>query len=1265
MYLKTLELNGFKSFADKTVLEFHPGVTGIVGPNGCGKSNVVDAVRWVLGETSAKALRGSEMADVIFSGTDRRKPLGMAEVTLTFADCEEALKVEFNEVSVGRRVFRDGRSDYLINGKSCRLKDIQNLFMDTGIGRTSYSIMAQGQIDMLLSSKPEDRRTVFEEAAGITKFKKQKKETLRKLEYTEANLLRLTDILAEVKRQMNSLQRQAAKARRYQTLLEDVRVLDTHWGFRQFEELRAQKDESDTNIASLRRQQSTLEEQLANAESALETARRQLAEIDHALGETRHALNERRNRAENARTRISANEERDSEWREAIAANDKDIEQTTGKLSQQQLDLQFTDESLDSVAARIESLRADLTRAAEELEGIRAERGKTASGIAAARNEANGAETHLASLQARLESLRNQRRTDEERQGALAAEIARQEETGKTRREALDQARQEAAKVSEELKKCREAVDEADTTQRNTSAALATAREVLAKQRRHHDEKDARLGVVRALIESGEGLEGGTQAMLKEGEAKGVLGLMASRLEVPDEFVGAVEAALGSHLEALLVTNTDTALQLVADLRSRKLGAASFAAPDLLPASAGGQMLTIPEGALGWALDKIKPAPEAAPFFERALRDVLIVADLETARRLRPSLPDVTFATTSGELLTPGGIVSGGRATGTGTSILERRNEARTLAKALKTLAATIETGATRVSDLDAELKKWAAELEKQRAALQRAALEKSSIDGQITLLERELEQLDSRLEQLGWERGKLDERIAKAGDDATTMEAGIEETRARLESARASLQNAESALEDLATRENAAAARHAEIKTNLAVEERSKSALEAQRQPMEERLTELNALIARRRTEIDTLRSRITSTGEENENLKAAITQAEKQIIEFEAKGQSLAEERSERAETVATGESRLTTLRREAHQVGEQIGREEVQATQIELRLENLCETIRERHGIELASFEQDIHALKLAIESQRKARSRRRSADPTESSENEAAPADDDTNADADAPAAEAAAEEDDSPEDALPAEDGPDWDFVKAVIGELRQRLEAMGPVNLDAIQEFEELEERHTFLKNQHEDLVTSKAELLDIIEHINKETRVRFIETFTQVRKNFASIFRTLFGERAQSDLVLVDEEDPLESGIEIIAKPPGKKLQSISLLSGGERSLTAVALLFSIYMVKPSPFCVLDELDAPLDETNIGRFLKVLDNFIEKSQFIIVTHSKRTMARADIMYGVTMEEFGVSKPVGMRLTDEAATQDDTPADQLTAAERTARRIDG
>ena len=1270
MYLKTLALLGFKSFADKTQLEFHPGVTGIVGPNGCGKSNVVDAIRWVLGETSAKALRGSEMADVIFSGTDKRKPMGMAEVTLTFADCEEALKVEFNEVAVTRRVYRDGHSEYLLNGKACRLKDIHDLFMDTGIGRTSYSIMAQGQIDMLLSSKPEDRRVVFEEAAGITKFKKQKKETLRKLEYTEANLLRLTDILAEVRRQMNSLQRQAAKARRYQTLLNDTRVLDTHLAFKHFSELSAQKTELDTSIGSLRRRLSELEKSLAGREAALDASRLELANIDNRLGETRHAVNERQNRIQSARARITFNEERAHELDELIASNESDISVSEARLNQQQMDLLAADEALTLLKSRIEGQREEALQAESMAGEVRTRRAEMVRSLADLRTRVNAAEAKLAGLQARIENTRNQRRADETRAQTLAGEIARTEEAAATQQGALENVAHRTTQIEDRLIESETARADADNQHRQGLAELANLRESLAAVRRTLAEREARFEVVQGLISSGEGLDSGTQALLAGLDdpgffKNGVRGLLAHHLDVPAEFVPAIEGALGDRLQAVLVADASMALRMVEILKEKKFGTAALVATDLIPDRGPGQMLVVPEGAVGWAIDKITVQGPAKDLFEALLRDVLIVPNLATAMSMRPQLGNVVFATLDGETLSPQGMLTGGRRSEAVASILERRNEIKALEIEMDGQRSRAMEQEARETAVKAAAEEAARQVEHFRTQSQQLALEKSTLDGQSSMLRREIEQLDSRLEQLRWERDELDQRLRKASDDTDAMEAEMESTRVDWDQAREAVQNGEAGIEEMAVEESRTIDRLNEIRTALAVEERSRQAMEEQLKPMAARLGELGELIERRRRETEAHRARIASSGEENENMVASIAQAERQLETFQRDLEELATDRARHADSLRTEEAAIHTTRKEVHQLGEQSGREEIQATQLELRLENLVNTCRERHGLELAAFEQDIHALRLAIESQRKARRRRSSGD-------DESPAPNGEEAESPAPVEEA-----DEPLGGLPGEDGPDWDFVESVIAELRQRLEAMGPVNLDAIQEFEELEERHNFLQGQHDDLTSSKQELMDIIEHINKETRLRFLETFAKVRDNFGQMFKTLFGDRAQANLIMVDENDPLESGIEIIAKPPGKKLQSISLLSGGERSLTAVALLFSIYMVKPSPFCVLDELDAPLDESNIGRFVRVLDSFIDKSQFIIVTHSKRTMARADVMYGVTMEEFGVSKPVGMRLSSderakakEPGAEDDEldfgakPEANLNAAEKAALRLD-
>ncbi|MGA0854113.1 MAG: hypothetical protein ACO3RK_04780 [Luteolibacter sp.] len=468
-------------------------------------------------------------------------------------------------------------------------------------------------------------------------------------------------------------------------------------------------------------------------------------------------------------------------------------------------------------------------------------------------------------------------------------------------------------------------------------------------------------------------------------------------------------------------------------------------------------------------------------------------------------------------------------------------------------------------------------------------------------------------------------------------MESELGSSRERLESLENESRRLQSELDSISAREQEILATLNELRTELAVERRAKLAAEEQQKPMEARLSELREISIRRETEIESFKQRVISAAAENTRLAEECEAHRSSAEKLDAEVESRASGRNELLQVIENAEAALAKLRREHAKVLEQKGREEVAATKLDLRIENLSNMIQERYQVDLASFEPDAHALLASISSQKAMQARGgRQTSVEMGSENFTDP---ESSADDEPPIVVVDGTAEDDIEIPGEASGEPDWGFVEWIVADIKRRLDGMGPVNLDAIEEYEELEERHNFLRNQHDDLVTSKTELLEVIDRINEETQRLFGETFAQVRINFQAMFKELFGEKGQADLTLLNEEDPLESGIEVIAKPPGKKLQSITLLSGGERSMTAVALLFSIYMIKPSPFCVLDELDAPLDESNIGRFVKVLDRFIDRSQFIIVTHSKRTMARADVMYGVTMEEFGVSKPVGMRLT--------------------------
>jgi chromosome segregation protein len=1277
MYLKSLTLHGFKSFADKTHFEFHKGVTGIVGPNGCGKSNVVDAIRWVLGETSAKALRGDEMADVIFNGTDKRKPVGLAEVTLTMADCEESLKVDFNEVAITRRVYRDGKSEYRLNNTVCRLKDIHDLIAGTGIGRAAYSIMAQGQIDMLLSSKPEDRRTVFEEAAGITKFKSQKKEALRKLEYTEANLLRVADIIAEVKRQMGSLQRQAAKARRYQALLEDTRLLDTHLAHKQYTEFSGEKSESENQVRMLANQLAETQNKLQAAEAEAAQTREAYHAIESQISQARQQAQELRSQMQSAEGRIGFNRERSEDLMARIRQNEEQMAANEELLEQTRNELSNADDQLAQIRENIAQRQLAVNEHGSQHQNLMPERNRLDGDRRGIREAIRQFEGQIASSEARANSLTSQIAADRQRheslahdrQGAAQAREASQLEYDELHRQIseLEQTRDE---LDEKAKTCARDIIERRRQRDAMNNELNVLQRTLTQRR-------SRLEIIEQLLKKGEGLSGGTQKVLggldnPEVYSTGVRGLLASSIEVADPaFIPAIEAALKDHLQAVLLTESELAAQIVQRLADQQMGRAALFPQDFINLRSQADRELLPGGAIAWATDKVRVKNGVQSLIDHLLHNVVITDHLHTALQLKRQLPHLAIATMRGEFISADGIIYGGASKDEENSTLRREAEVKQLRGEVETLELQFMEKEDLLKNLTVQLEDMQREEVALREQSQKAREGFSALQGKMSVVQRALQQASAKLESIEWDQNQISERIGGSEGIIHQMREAAALALGELEGSRVRENELELEMESFLRRELESSERLNELRTALALEQSALGSIERQKTPLGARMQELAAAIRRFDEEIATWRVRIQQSEAENARFAEQIESQRGAIAAIEEHLHSKTEERASLFEQVSRLETQLTALRQSYNGLNESRSRAEVALTRVDLRLENLINQVQERYSFHISAFEPDYHVLMMTIEEQKKNRSRgKKAASSAEQSDSS------DVSDQSDASEAAETAEE---PETTIPAisnrdddevsiddvvipdeQAEPDWAFVMEVVYELRQKLEGIGAVNLDAIQEFEELEERHRFLETQHGDLVKGKEELLQVIAKINETTKLMFSETFTAVRNYFQNNFKELFGPQAKADLMLIDEADPLESGIEIIAKPPGKKLQTISLLSGGERSMTAVALLFSIYQVKPSPFCVLDELDAPLDETNIGRFLKMLDNFIDNSQFIIVTHNKRTMSRADVIYGVTMQEFGVSKPVGVRMTTED-TRTLKKSDQELALEAPAR----
>jgi chromosome segregation protein len=1216
MHLQSLELFGFKSFADKTILNFHEGITAIVGPNGCGKSNVLDAMRWVLGEQSAKSLRGAEMADVIFNGSDTRKPLGFGEVSLALTDCAAELGVDWHDVRVTRRIHRDGNSEYFLNKTPCRLRDIQSLFADTGVGRSAYSMMEQGKIDLILSSRPEDRRTVFEEAAGITKYKSQKREALRKLEATEANLLRISDIIKEVKRQIGSLQRQAGKARRYQVLMADLQVLDTHQSRKHLGTLEADLEGARTDIVQITETERATRDKIDDRETALADERRRVDEIDAEISEVRGEVERLQSEIGTRRNRIEFNRQRAEEITELIGRSRGEIAAAEGKRAQQQLQMQELNALAEKTAAVISERQSELNRLSETVARARADRSSREEELKSLQLFAAKSESRIATMADDLAGTLTRRQATAEHLKNLDAEMAaahkaldQANDTLTSARSATDSEREkverlltEAAAAENSLEQLRQALEQAELS-------LVTIDRTLA-------ENESRLEILRQLNEEGEGLSEGSQGLLRGSDElrefhPAVAGSLVAQLDVDPRFVTAIEAALGRTLHAIVLHNGDLAGEILQRLSRRKLGQAALFIPEFFAGNTAPESAVLPDGALGWAVDKAV-APEGLELLVRQLlKGVAIFADLGHAFRCKKGEPALAIATLAGEFISADGIVFGGSSSVHKESLLERKGRISVLANECSALARQRAELQKKRDDAKAHLESATARTTDLRSQHRMAELAQSAAATRIAILERELDIATGRLDDLRNEQSTLSQQIGAADERLSALEEELLAARAAFAAEEERRSGAETSRTQAIADEGRAVEQLNEIRLALASEQQRYDNLLAQREPMTAREAELEETIQARRADIVNFERRLLAQGEESQSAESAIHEQSVRQQERKAALSSLTTKRTDSAGTLNAAEASLREIRDSLNGLHERRAAQQVRESQLQMKIDNLVDHVQRRYHLDLRAFAADHFAFGKTLHAQLKRREKGESTAPSAPDALETAGA---------------------ALGDVTPAQ-------IDQVIADLTQQLESMGPVNLDAVQEYDELEERYKFLETQNNDLTTARRELLDVIARINATTQTLFAETFAQVRTNFREMFSELFG-GGRADLALMDENDPLNCGIEISAKPPGKQQQSVSLLSGGERTMTAVALLFAIYMVRPSPFCVLDEMDAALDETNINRFIRVLDRFVAQSQFIIITHNKRTIAKADVLYGVTMEERGISKLVGMKMAE-------------------------
>jgi chromosome segregation protein len=1098
--------------------------------------------------------------------------------------------------------------------------------MDTGVGRSAYSIMEQGKIDLILSSRPEDRRAIFEEAAGITKYKAQKKEALRKLEYTEANLVRVQDIIKEVRRQIGSLQRQAAKARRYQSLLQDLRVFDTHFSHKNYRELASELERIRTELGQGDEARSIHEQEIGQQEVELAAYRARMEELDTEMAGVRDTIQQLRNRVFSAENRIATNAERCEEARAMIDRNHADIAAAEEKMRDQQSQIEQADSQLLQMVEALQGHEASLADQNERVRLAREERLVAERQIQEIGTEIARLETRLGALRNDISAAAGRREAGETRlrllQGESEAAVQAAGEVAARLEEISHRA--EAAMQSAELARAEQA--EAQLAYEAAQIARQEAETALNAVSKEAAGIESRLEVLRQLQEQGEGFDEGTQAVLRGLDnpdffKPAIHGALADRIQVEPRFIPAVEAALGGALQAIVFKDTDVAQAALGALIGQKLGKAALVPREWM---AGGAPAApaLPEGAIAWAADCVQGDEESRTFAAFLLSNIIVVETFETAFRLKSAHPALGVVTLAGESISREGIVRGGRSgENTGHSTLLRKAQIveldRELTRAIEKLAEHNARRASALADLEASQDRLLAA----REASQHAQVESASLANERKLAERQADDLEGRRANFTRETVQLAETLRNSLAHVQNLEVNIAENAQGIEQARVRRADAENAVLAARERENAAVEDLNEIRVRVATERQQQENLNRQRGPMAARLAELAELLEVRRADIVNYETRIQTLESESLGLQDSMAVWQEEMGTHEVRIAELMAARSETQSSAEAVDTALRAARLQLSQLQEKKGRLEVRVAQVEMRMENLRNHVSQRYQTDLEAFEPDGYALYCSYRDRNKSRGN----DAAEGTPGEVTVE----------PVAEAAAEG--APPEP-PAEEGVNWDRIEEIVADLTERLESMGPVNLDAIQEFEELEQRQTFLEQQNTDLVNSKAELLEVISRINRTTKELFADTFAKIRDNFQVMFTELFG-GGRANLLLADESDPLESGIEIIAKPPGKQLQSISLLSGGERTMTAVSLLFAIYMVKPSPFCVLDEMDAPLDESNISRFVKILDRFVSQSQFVVITHNKRTISRADMLYGVTMEEHGVSKLVSVKFT--------------------------
>jgi chromosome segregation protein len=1181
MHLKSIEVHGFKSFANKIVLEFHDGITGIVGPNGSGKSNVADAVRWVLGEQSAKQLRGAKMEDVIFSGTQTRKPLGYAFVAITLDNSDHKLPIEYDEVTIARRVYRSGESEYLINGSSCRLKDVYELFLDTGIGKEGYSIIGQGQIDKILSGKPEDRRELFDEAAGIVKFKRRKSTAEKNLEEEKLNLSRVTDIMKEIEKQLTPLEKQSVVAKEYLKLKEELKSLEVNQFLKEYDKLRTSKDQIEEKLTIAAADLDQAKDQYENTKEEYLKLERQLEECDQTIENDKNTYNDLKLKAEKAegeikvlREQISSLKQNDEYIQSRINSTSHDMEVKKAEEDGYLKEKEAIDEKISGMDDILSTALLDLNKIKENILRYSKEIEDCNNKIFEHLNINSGIKSNMQRYETMLEQ-------NNLRKAELNQRILKNKSEECLYLETIQTCQDNLKEVSEAILGLTQESNELEQSITDTQTLIDSVSTEYNEVQARYLGESSRLDSLMNLTERYEGYGISIKKIMeRKPQMPGIIGVVADIIKVDKSYETAIETALGGTIQNVVTADEATAKELITYLKQNKFGRATFLPLTNMSSGSGLQNDKVLKeaGVLGIASKLVETDAKYDALIDYMLGKIIVVDDIDHATAIAKKYHySLRLVTLEGELLTPGGSISGG-AYKNASNLLGRRREIEEmeeLVSSLKKQTADLlrkkdegkETKVRLRSSLDqlkSRLQEKFLEQNTAKMKLDRELTKKAESEAVFQEYTKELQEIELQAKDLKDNLNKLNESLSQNTQSNKEKETQIDQLNRLLEEER--------------EKEQAAVEKTSQLKLELSTLEQSNTFLlenvkrvKRDIEKLYEEEAALKADILKASQAVEEKNRTILETQSMIEKLKEEITELEKQIAQ-----------RLEEKEHITNIHKNFFAKREELSNLMNELDKE---CYRLSGQKEKLTEQIDQQMSYMWEEYELSYTtALEFPID-----------------------------------------------PEISLPQ--------VKKLITELKGKIKELGDVNVNAIEDFKNLSERYEFLHGQREDLIKAEEALIQIINELDIEMRKQFEEKFKAINEQFDIVFKELFG-GGKADLELTESEDILEAGIRINAQPPGKKLQNMMQLSGGEKALTAISLLFAIQNLKPSPFCLLDEIEAALDDSNVNRFAKYLHKLTKDTQFIIITHRRGTMAAADILYGITMQEKGVSTLVSVSLIE-------------------------